>query len=64
MSSKARKAAAKSSTAGVDTLTVELFDAVPDAMPPQPPRRAPPNGGDGGDDEPLSLPLARFAERS
>jgi len=62
---KARKAAAaKPSTASVDTLTGELFDVAADVLPPPPPRRPPANGGDGGDDDPLSLPLARFAERS
>ena len=59
--SRSSKARAKVSTATVDMLTGELFDV--DAKAPPPPLPPAAGAGNGGEDE-LSLPLARFAERS
>jgi topoisomerase IV subunit A len=58
---KRKASAARRSSASVDTSSGELFldDDVPPAPPPPPS-----TDGEGPEDDDLSLPLARFAERS
>jgi topoisomerase-4 subunit A len=59
---KRKAAAARGASSRVDTQSGELFDA--DAGPPPAPPAPPPQGNGGNGDDDLSLPLARFAERS
>ena len=59
---KRKSASVRGASSRVDTQTGELFDAGAGSPPSPPPPPAQGNGGNGDDD--LSLPLARYAERS